>query len=152
MSSDFDNNNANLKTKDDPFDLSSVSLSIEREKLKLETERLQIERERLQAEIKKFELRESGGDNPEDLSFGITAICIVAAVCLLLGGIIGFTSGLDLGRRYTPEPRKLLVSREFLTLMRSVRGYTPPPISSYETPLWIPPRNRTSPETLLLTR
>lgn len=152
MNSDLDKNNASPKTKDDPFDLSSVSLSIEREKLKLETERLQIERERLEAEIEKFKLREAGGDDPEDLSFGITAICIVAAVCLLLGGIIGFTSGLDLGRRYTPEPRKLLVSREFLTLMRSVRGYTAPPISSYDTPLWIPPKNRTTPETLILTR
>ncbi len=152
MSSDIDKNNANPKTKDDPFDLSSVSLSIEREKLKLETERLQIERERLQAEIEKFELREAGADDPEDLSFGITAICIVAAVCLLLGGIIGFTSGLDLGRRYTPEPRKLLVSREFISMMRSIRGFTPPPVSSYETPLWIPPRNRTNPETLIITK
>ncbi len=152
MSRDFNKPNAHHKAEANLFDSSAVSLSIEREKLKLEAERLQIERERLEAEIDKFEIRAAGGDDPEDLSFGITAICIVAAVCLLLGGIIGFTSGLDLGRRYTPEPRKLLVSREFISMMKSVHGYKPLPANAYDDPLWIPPKNRTNLETLIKTR
>lgn len=133
------------------MELSPEALSIEREKLKLETERIQIERERLASERERLELRATGRNDPDDLSFGITAICVVAAVCLLLGGITGFTSGLDLGRRYTPEPRKLLVSREFISMMKSIQGYRPPVITDFEDTPWIPPRHRTYRESLILT-
>ncbi len=131
---------------------SPESLSIEREKLKLETERLQIERERLEAERERLAIQAEGGDDPEDLSFGISAICVVATVCLLLGGIIGFTSGLDLGRRYTPQPRKLLVSRSFINMMKSVRGYQTPVVSDFEDTAWIPTRDRKPASTLIITR
>jgi len=148
--SDKDTEKELLET--DLKDLSPVSLGIEREKLKLETERLQIERERLAAEREKLESRASGGDDPGDLSFGITAVFFVAVICLVLGGITGFTSGLDLGRRHTPQPRKLLVSRQFISMMKNVHGYQAPVITDFEDTPWIPPRHRTYRESLIVTK
>jgi len=152
MSADSEKDINTEPTEADLTDLSPVSLSIEREKLKLETERLHIERERLTSERERLELRAAGRDDPEDLSFGITAICIVATVCLVLGGITGFTSGLDLGRRHTPQPRKLLVSRQFISMMKSVQGYRPAVIADFEDTPWIPPRHRTYRESLIVMR
>lgn len=152
MSQDSDTSKEIQSLETDFTDLSPVSLSIQREKLKLETERLQIERERLLSEREKLEIRAAGGDNPSDLSFGITAVFAVAVVCLVLGGITGFTSGLDLGRRHTPQPRKLLVSRQFISMMKSVHGYQAPVITDFEDTPWIPPRHRTYRESLIVTQ
>lgn len=152
MSTDSDKGVKTRPLETNLKDISPVSFNIEHEKLKLETERLQIERERLSSEREKLEHQAAGINDPGDLSFGITAICIVAAVCLILGGITGFTSGLDLGRRHTPQPRKLLVSRQFISMMKNVRGYRTPVITDFKDTPWIPPRHRTYRESLIIIK
>lgn len=152
MSGNKDKNPEQRKTEEIPADVSPLDLSIEREKLKLDQERLAIERDRLEAQLEELDARTANAPNPDDLTFGITAICVVASVCLLLGGIIGFTSGLDIGRRQSPEPRKLLVSRSFVELMKSVNGFKPETTPEPEPPLWIPPQNPELRETLIISR
>ena len=152
MSGNKDKDSEQRKTEEIPADVSPLYLSIEREKLKLDQERLAIERDRLEAQLEELDARTANAPNPDDLTFGITAICVVASVCLLLGGIIGFTSGLDIGRRQSPEPRKLLVSRKFVDLMKSVNGFKLETTPEPEPPLWIPPQNPELRETLIISR
>lgn len=131
----------------------AVSLAIEREKLKLERERLEIERDKLAADLEDFEMRIADAPNPEDLTFGVSAICIVAAVCLLLGGIIGFSTGLDIGRSQSPEPRKILVSRKFVDMMLSVHGYDRRPVrEEEEKPLWQRLRRESKPTSVIVLK
>ncbi|NLB68226.1 MAG: hypothetical protein GX804_00840 [Lentisphaerae bacterium] len=117
---------------------SNISLSIEVEKLKLQQERIAIERERLEAEREELEIREKFGKDPYDLTFGLTAICVVASICLIFGGIIGFISGLDTGRSQTPQTRKVAVSREFTTMIKSLYKFNYSKPIPQEKPSWIP--------------
>ena len=130
----------------------AVSLAIEREKLKLERERLEIERDKLAADLEDFEARMADAPNPEDLTFGVSAICVVAAVCLLLGGIIGFSTGMDIGRGQSPEARKIQVSRKFVDMMIGIRGYDRLPSRADETPLWQRLRNESQPTSVIVLK
>ena len=133
--------------------LPDVSLDIERERLKLESERIAIERERLEAEREELEIREKFGKDPYDLTFGLTAICVVASICLVLGGIIGFTSGLDIGRSQMPPTRKVAVSREFTSMIKSVAGYKPAAtVEARPTPQWIPGKRPPPQTSVIMTR
>ena len=140
------------KPEDFSSEISAVEISIEREKLKLEQERIAIERDRLEAEREKFELSAAAGQDPDDIRLGITTVCIVAAACLLLGGVIGLSSGIDIGRRQSPEPRKILVSRNFIDMMKSINGLKPIEKTEAVSPKWIPPQNPVLRETLIWTR
>ena len=131
---------------------TSVDLSIEIEKLKLEREWLAIERERLEADREDLELREKFGKDPYDLTFGLTAICVVASICLIFGGIIGFTSGLDVGRSQAPQMRKVAVSREFTGMIKSLYSYKPKVIEETEPPRWFPRKPEHPGEMLFLMR
>ena len=131
---------------------TSVDMNIEIEKLKLERERLSIERERLEADREDLEIREKFGKDPYDLTFGLTAICVVASICLIFGGIIGFTSGLDVGRSQAPQTRKVAVSREFTAMIKSLYGYKPKVIEETEPPRWFPRKPEHPGEMLFLIR
>ena len=81
--SDTSNSPDGAKPQEGPdphSDPLAVSLAIEREKLKLERERLEIERDKLAADREDFEALMADAPNPEDLVFGVSAICVVAAV------------------------------------------------------------------------
>ena len=151
--SDTSNSPDGAKPQEGPdphSDPLEVSLAIEREKLKLERERLEIERDKLAADLEDFEARMADAPNPEDLVFGVSAICVVAAVCLLLGGIIGFSTGMDIGRGQSPEARKIQVSRKFVDMMISIRGYDRLPVREDETPLWQRLRNESQPASVIV--
>ena len=128
----------------------AVALAIEREKLKLERERLEIERDKIDAAREDFEARMADVPDPDDVTFGIRSICVVAAVCLVLGGVIGFSTGLDTGRRQSPEPRKTLVSKRFVEMMISIRGFDRLPPREDETPLWQRLRNESQPASVIV--
>ena len=113
-------------------------------------ERLEIERDKLAADREDFEALMADAPNPEDLVFGVSAICVVAAVCLLLGGIIGFSTGMDIGRGQSPEARKIQVSRKFVDMMISIRGYDRLPVREDETPLWQRLRNESQPASVIV--
>ena len=82
--------------------------------------------------------------------FKTGTVCVVAAVCLLLGGIIGFTAGMDLGISKSPVPQKILVNKKFIQALES--HYTPP-LPSPRTPSpWIPRQPRNIPTDLVLVR
>lgn len=131
---------------------SGAFIEIEREKLKLEIERIAIERERLEAEREELEIREKFGKDPYDLTFGLTAICIVASICLILGGVIGFTSGLDMGRSQMPPTRKVAVSREFTSMIKSVVGYKPLGIATHPESPWIPGKRQLPSYSIIITK
>ncbi|MGI5868944.1 MAG: hypothetical protein ACOX9C_05835 [Kiritimatiellia bacterium] len=135
----------------DPLsDPLAMSLAIEREKLKLERERLAIERDKLEADLEDFEIRMADAPDPEELTFGVSAICVVAAVCLLLGGIIGFSTGMDIGRSQSPKPRKIQVSRKFVDMMASVQGKDRTPAREEETPVWQRLRRESKPTSVII--
>ena len=118
---------------------------IEAEKLRLEIERLKLEKERAEADVANAVSRTN-----DTLSFGIGAACVIAAVCLLLGGIIGFSTGLDIGIRRSPVPRKVLVSKQFLRIMDQQN--TPPKTTPREIPAWMPKKTNGIPSDYIITR
>jgi hypothetical protein len=123
--------------------------SIEMERLRLEIDRLQLENERLAASAAKAAYGASA--NPDALSFGISAICVVAAICLLFGGIIGFSSGFDIGLRRSPAPQKVLVSKQFAKILEC-RHSGSERQKPRESATWIPRKTPGAPSNIILTR
>jgi len=122
--------------------------AIEAEKLRLDIERLKLEKERLEAGIDSA--ISQYGHSSDSLTFKTGTVCVVAAVCLLLGGIIGFTTGMDLGVRKSPIPQKILVSKNFIRALES--QYAPREQTVREIPPWIPRKTRNVPTDLVLVR
>ena len=104
-------------------------LSFEREKLALERERLALERERAESERRELEeLRASlSPRGAHEVTLGMRALLVAAAVCLLLGALAGAAIGYGAGVRHSPEPRRLVVSDRLLALMTPPSDETPPP-------------------------
>jgi len=122
--------------------------AIEAEKLRLEIERLKLEKERLEAGVNSAVSQY--GRSSDSLTFRTGTVCVVAAVCLLLGGIIGFTTGMDIGIRKSPIPQKILVSKNFIRALEShTSAPTPPP---RDPPPWIPRQPKNVPTDLVLVR
>ena len=117
---------------------------IEAEKLRLDIERLKLEKERLETGIA------GASAHPETLTFKMGAVCVVAAVCLLLGGIIGFSTGMDIGVRKSPIPQKILVSKQFLRILESQNAIPPDP--PRELAPWIPRKTKGVPSDLIIVR
>lgn len=129
-------------------------LSFERERLKLESERLALEKERLEAKAEELETLQATLGTPEERELALTPglVAIIAVVALLLGALVGGAIGFDSGYRKNPAPRKVLVSRSFLSLMNRVSGRA---IVDYEEPSnpdWFPEQRTVFPETLPLVR
>ena len=129
-------------------------LSFERERLKLEGERLALEKERLEAKAEELEALQASLGTPEERELALTPgiVAIIAAVALLLGALVGGALGFDAGFRKNPAPRKVLVSRSFLSLLNRVSGRA---ILDYEEPSapdWFPKERTVFPETLPLVR
>lgn len=129
-------------------------ISFERERLKLEGERLALEKERLDAKAEELEALQASLGTPEERELALTPgiVAVIAVVALLLGVLVGGAIGFDSGYRKNPTPRKVLVSRSFLSLMNRVNGRA---IVDYEepgAPDWFPEQRTVFPETLPLVR
>ena len=122
--------------------------AIEAEKLRLDIERLKLEKERLEAGIDST--LSNYTRNSDSLTFKTGTVCVVAAICLLLGGIIGFTTGMDLGIRKSPIPQKILVSKQFIQALESQT--VPPKPTPPPSPPWIPRTPNRTPSDLILVR
>ena len=118
---------------------------IEAAKLRIDIERLKLEKERLESGI-----AGASSANPEILTFKLGTVCIVSAVCLLFGGIIGFTTGLDIGVRRSPIPQKVLVSKQFLRIFESPPPSPPP--APRDFPPWFPRKTKGVPSDLIVVR
>lgn len=129
--------------------------SLEREKLVLEAEKLALERERLAAkEDELAALQESLGTPEErDVQFGLRGLAAAAAAGFVLGILVGFAAGWDSGVASSPAPRRVAVSRRFLSMMNRVSAmHLRAADDVYEETVWIPARRTAFPENLLIVR
>ena len=146
-----DTNREDLHSKTFDFSgLSSTDIALERERLQLEFEKITLERERLTAEQERIDREKAYTKrDPSALSFGVVSVCVIAIVCLTLGAIIGFTSGLDIGQKANPKPRKVLVSRQFIEILSIGHNKSDAEAcvveKEREIPIWIPKKDKLSP-------
>lgn len=102
---------------EEPPDLALERLSLERERLSFERERLD-EKERRLADLE-------AALTPRDeraIPLSPAVLWLAAAACLVLGALAGAALGWDAGRSKAPPPRKVLVSRQFLSLLARSGG------------------------------
>ena len=102
---------------DEPPDMALERLTLERERLALERDRLD-ERER---RLDELEAALSPGDE-HSVTLVPTAVAVLAAACIVIGALIGAALGWDAGRAKAPPPRKVLVSRRFLSMLARTGG------------------------------
>ena len=121
---------------------------IEAEKLRLDIERLKLEKERLESGVASASSRYGG--SADAMMFKMGTVCVVAAVCLLLGGIIGFSTGMDIGVRRSPIPRKILVSKQFIRVLEAQN--TPLKPAPRNPAPWIPRKTHGVPSNLIIIR
>lgn len=140
---------------DAPERASAESLAFERERIALESEKLALERERLEArearlESLEKELSVSGG---RQFQAEPAAVAVAAAALLLVGAAVGAAIGFDVGRSRAPAPRKVLVSRAFLSALRTASGVRLSPFELEPDDIpWMPRSRSDFPETLVLVR
>ena len=101
----------------EPPDMALERLALERERLALEKDR-QDERQR---RLDELEAALSPGDE-HSLTLAPGAVAVLAAACLALGALVGAALGWDAGRAKAPPPRKVLVSRRFLSMLARTGG------------------------------
>lgn len=130
-------------------------LALERERLKLEAEKLALERERLAAkEAELSALQESFGTPEErEAQFGPRALAVAAAAGLALGALVGLAAGYDIGLSSSPAPRRVAVSRPFLSMMNRVSAVRlNGSWDDDQAGAWIPSRRNEFPENLVIVR
>lgn len=138
---------------EEPPDLALERLALERERMALERERLD-EREHRLNELE-------AALSPRDeraIPLSPAALWLAAVVCLLLGALAGAAVGWDAGRSKAPPPRKVLVSRQFLSLLARSGGLPPGSADDESSSApsdsrgWIPAARTFFPENGLLIR
>lgn len=130
-------------------------LALERERLKLEGEKLALERERLAAKEEELSALQDSFGSPEDreAQFGARALALAAAAGLALGALVGLAVGYDVGLSSSPAPRRVAVSRPFLSMMNRVSAVRS--AGSWDddaSGVWIPARRDEFPENLVIVR
>ena len=132
-----------------------AGLSFEREKIELERERLALERERLEsaeARLKEME-EELAAAGRRTFALEPAAAAILAAAVFAVGAVLGGAIGWDAGRGSSPAPRKVLLSRAFVSALRSASGVRLAPFDQEaETAPWMPRDRVDFPENLVIVR
>ncbi|MBQ7666631.1 MAG: hypothetical protein IJS46_01395 [Kiritimatiellae bacterium] len=134
---------------------TAEATSFESEKLALEREKLALERERLEAQSARIEELEAQLDAVHRRSFSVepAVAAVAAAVVVAIGGIVGAAIGFDIGKKHASVPRKVLLSRSFISAMRSVSGVR---LSAFDQEVhpapWMPQKRTDFPEELVLVR
>lgn len=130
-------------------------LAFEREKIALERERLALERERLEARRSSLENMEAELAAAGRKTFALEPAVAVAlgAVVLAVGAALGGAIGWDAGRKSSPAPRKVLLSRAFVSALRSASGVRLAPFEQdAEKVSWMPREREIFPEELVIVR
>ncbi len=100
-------------------ELSEAELKIARERFALDRDLLALDRERLEAERESLEhTRTLYGTTSNALHVSVTLFAVTVLAGIFLGGLLGFNSGVDVGRDQAPPPRKILIGKSFLELLR----------------------------------
>lgn len=129
--------------------------ALERERLALEAEKLALERERLAAKAEELEALQESLGTPEEreTQFGAGALAAAAVAGIVLGALVGFAAGWDAGRSASPAPRRVEVSRRFLSMMNRVSAvHRWARDDDADAPDWIPARRTEFPENLVIVR
>ena len=130
-------------------------VALERERLSLEAEKLALERERLAAKEEELAALQESLGTPEEreAQFGPRGLVFAALAGIALGALVGFAGGWDAGLSRSPAPRKVTVSRAFLSMMNRVSAVHrwSRDEDSDDVP-WIPARRNEFPENLVIVR
>ena len=130
-------------------------VALERERLSLEAEKLALERERLAAKEEELAALQESLGTPEEreAQFGLRGLAFAALAGIALGALVGFAAGWDAGLSRSPAPRKVTVSRAFLSMMNRVSAVHrwSRDEDSDDVP-WIPARRSEFPENLVIVR
>ncbi len=130
-------------------------LAFERERLALERERLALERERLESKESRLEAVEAELAASGRRTFAVepAVAAVLGVVALAVGAALGGAVGWDAGRKSSPAPRKVLLSRAFVSALRSASGIRLTPFDQEaETTSWIPRGREIFPEDLVIVR
>lgn len=130
-------------------------LALERERLKLEDEKLALERERLAAKEEELAALQESFGSPEEreTQFGARALALAAAAGLALGALVGLAAGYDIGLSSSPAPRRVAVSRAFLSMMNRVSAVRRTgPWDDDPSAAWMPARRNEFPENFVIVR
>ena len=130
-------------------------VALERERLALEAEKLALERERLAAKEEELAALQESFGTPEEreAQFGPRGLAVAALAGIALGALVGFAAGWDAGLSRSPAPRKVTVSRAFLSMMNRVSAVHrwARDDEAPDAP-WIPARRTEFPENLVIVR
>ena len=88
-----------------------------------------------------------------EAQFGPRGLAFAALAGIALGALVGFAAGWDAGLSRSPAPRKVTVSRAFLSMMNRVSAVHrwSRDEDSDDVP-WIPARRTEFPENLVIVR
>ena len=134
---------------------SERGIAFERERLELERERLALERERLESKASRLEAVEAELSAAGKRTFAVepAVAALRGAAALAVGAALGGAIGWDAGRKSSPAPRKVLLSRAFVSALRSASGVRLAPFDQDdETATWMPRRREIFPENLVIVR
>ena len=130
-------------------------VALERERLSLEAEKLALERERLAAKEEELAALQESLGTPEEreAQFGPRGLAFAALAGIALGALVGFAAGWDAGLSRSPAPRKVTVSRAFLSMMNRVSAmHLRAPDEEPEPLPWVPARRTEPPGNLVVVR